>query len=665
LVVTLWKGAIGRALGSTDLMADRDRESLLSEVRRARTSFLRRSGLAVTTRGAEARLALLIATAAATAVLASASGPAGAAFGGVNGTIAFMTERDGDEDIYVMNPDGTGQRPLTVNDAFDGWPAWSADGKEITFTSARDGDFEIYTMDADGSNQMNRTNFHASGDVDSGWSPDGQKIVFHSGRDGLSEVYAMNRDGGNQKRLTDPPEANGVATFSPDGTKIAFTSTRDGNPEIYVMNADGTNQLNLTNSLGGQDWEANWSPDGRRIAFTSNRDGDWEIYVMNSDGSGQTRITNRPGIDWEPEWSPDGTKIAFGSGPASECLPPPEDCEIWVMNSDGTNAQQVTDNEAPDNEPHWQPLPARCAKEGTTLTVAIGPRRAVTIGRNGSSFHVTGPGIDDPTCGGATVNNVDTVRVTGSVSDDSLTLDLTNGQFAPGIEHEEDGKSEIELDVDLGSSSDALTVQGGSATEKIALGADGVNLNGDNDADVTIVAIESATVSGGNGNDLVDAAGGADVGAAFPLPLTLDGGEGNDVLTGGAAADSEIGGPGNDTFKETSAVGGGDSFTGGDGTDTLSYAARRTSVVVTLDGEPNDGAAGERDNAMADVENVIGGKGKDTIRAGAPVANSLKGGKASDTLDVRDGAANDRIDGGSGEDRCLGDPGDTKVDCER
>ena len=130
----------------------------------------------------------------------------------------------------------------------------------------------------------------------------------------------MDSDGSNQTRLTDNPAWDGCLSWSPDGKKIAFASRRDGNSEIfygnselYVMNADGSNQTRLTDNPSF-DMAPFWSPDGKKIAFYSLRNDvppekDWwyewnaEIYVMNADGSEQKNITNNPGYDGYPSWS--------------------------------------------------------------------------------------------------------------------------------------------------------------------------------------------------------------------------------------------------------------------------------------------------------------------------------------------------------------------------
>lgn len=218
--------------------------------------------------------------------------------------IAFTSTRDGNEEIYIMNADGSHQTRLTNNPAVDSYPSFSHDGNKIVFVSARDiGQYVgISVMNSDGSNQIQLTN---NGDLEPEFSPDDSKIVFWSYRDDPShpEIYVMNSDGSNLTRLTNNIWTDWTPSFSADGQRIAFTSDRDGDGqwEIYVMNSDGSNQTRLTNNPA-YDAYPSFSPDGSKIAFTSLRDGQYEIYVMNSDGSNQTRLSNNPAYDAEPSW---------------------------------------------------------------------------------------------------------------------------------------------------------------------------------------------------------------------------------------------------------------------------------------------------------------------------------------------------------------------------
>src|SRR5207247_1572845 len=89
--------------------------------------------------------------------------------------LAFASDRDGTQAVYVMNPDGSGQTRLTFNPADDFFPTWSPDGQKIAFESRGDGNSEVYVMNADGSNPVNLTNNPAT-DGNPAWSPRGDKI---------------------------------------------------------------------------------------------------------------------------------------------------------------------------------------------------------------------------------------------------------------------------------------------------------------------------------------------------------------------------------------------------------------------------------------------------------------------------------------------------------
>ena len=157
-----------------------------------------------------------------------------------------------------MNADGSDAVNFTDNPAaIEVWASWAPDGSQIAFVSFRDGNPEIYVMDADGNNQVNITN-HSGQNYDPDWSPDGSQLAFLSDRDGNFEIYAMQADGSNPVRLTNDPGADFDPDWSPDGSQIVFRSERDGNAEIYVMNADGSDPINLTNDPVNDIWP-DWS----------------------------------------------------------------------------------------------------------------------------------------------------------------------------------------------------------------------------------------------------------------------------------------------------------------------------------------------------------------------------------------------------------------------
>lgn len=274
--------------------------------------------------------------------------------------IAFVSNRDGNSKIYVMNADGSDQRNLTNNAAGDFEPVWSPDGTRIAFsryTSGNDDD-EIYVMDADGSNLINLTNDESTTDLSPTWSPDGTKIAYARKEytSGYEEIYVMDADGRNLINLTNSESVGDrEPAWSPDGSKIAFVSIPD-DPEIYVMNVDGSNLVQLTNSGSGTGSFGNgspeWSPDGSKIAY-SHYEGDtianhrYAIYVMNADGSNQTSLTTNASSDSSPTWSSDGKRIAFASYRDGNS-------DIYIMNADGTNQTRLTSHPASDFAPSWR-----------------------------------------------------------------------------------------------------------------------------------------------------------------------------------------------------------------------------------------------------------------------------------------------------------------------
>ncbi len=276
----------------------------------------------------------------------------------VKNHILFVSERDGNREIYTMNADGTNVQRLTNNEAYDYPYAWAPEDSRILFVSTRDGNSEIYTMNADGTNVQRLTDNDASDDYPL-WSPDGSRILFVSTRDGNSEIYIMNADGTDVKRLTDNNVFDNNPLWSPDGRHILFESTRDGNSEIYIMNADGTDVQRLTDN-DAYDYPYDWSSDGSRILFLSQRDGNREIYTMNAEGTDVQRLTNNNINDWPTAWSPDGSRISFVSTRDGN------DFEIYTMNADGTDVKRLTNNDVDDRHPWWSPDGSRIAFQSET-----------------------------------------------------------------------------------------------------------------------------------------------------------------------------------------------------------------------------------------------------------------------------------------------------------
>jgi TolB protein len=243
--------------------------------------------------------------------------------------IAFVSDRSGNYEIWLMNADGSGLKNLTNHIAVDRYPAWSPDGKQIAFASTRSGNWDIWTMNVDGSNPQPLTN-HRMADLAPTWSRDGNKIAFVSYRDLEYSIYIMDHDGHNQRKLTTGGNGDWGPVFSPDGKWIAFTSSRSGKGDLYLIDTEtGTQYKRLTDNPS-RDMIPSWSPDGKKIAFISERGGDRDLWLMNTDGTSPQPLTKgiykhrRPLYDVDREfieglgyyalsWSPDGRKIIYTS----------------------------------------------------------------------------------------------------------------------------------------------------------------------------------------------------------------------------------------------------------------------------------------------------------------------------------------------------------------
>jgi TolB protein len=119
-------------------------------------------------------------------------------------------------------------------------PAWAPDGRRIAFRKELPGNDEIFVVNLDGSSSLNLTN-HYSNDFTPSWSPDGQRIVFEASRDGTNEIYVMEQNGANLQRLTENILGDEHPQWSPDGTAILYTH----HGRLYLMDPNGDNERPL------------------------------------------------------------------------------------------------------------------------------------------------------------------------------------------------------------------------------------------------------------------------------------------------------------------------------------------------------------------------------------------------------------------------------------
>lgn len=229
--------------------------------------------------------------------------------------VAFVSKRNGNDDIYVINDNGTGLFQLTDSKQIDTDPIWSPDGDQILYVSYEwkflNPRYELWVVNVDGTNRICLSkNIHR--DSKPSWSPDGSKILYVE-KNEPNTIMVAHADGSEQVALTAPNVEGLNPVWSPDGSKIAcFLSDPEGTG-IWVMNAAGGERANLTSEKGKYK-NITWSPDGTLIGFTYENSAlismfgkDEGLYVMSAAGISGTWLAKADTL----YWCPDNKTIAY------------------------------------------------------------------------------------------------------------------------------------------------------------------------------------------------------------------------------------------------------------------------------------------------------------------------------------------------------------------
>jgi Tol biopolymer transport system component len=261
------------------------------------------------------------------------------------GKVVFVSNRDGNDEIYSMNYDGSGVIRLTNNSSEDFGPRWSPDGSKIVFDSDRTGEYEIYIMNANGSNQQKITSMAYS--FSPRWSPDGTRIAFVNDNGSGTVVYTMNPSGGDLLAVTDPAMYASSPCWSPNGERIAFIGSLTA-PGIYMVDANGSNQELIYASEGLASFA--WSPDGKQIALTkwAAPDLNFDLYLYDIGRAEITRLTTTTRNHLMVGWSPYGHYLIFSSNRDDLT-----NFEIYTMDLIWRSVENLTHNQAADVGPDW------------------------------------------------------------------------------------------------------------------------------------------------------------------------------------------------------------------------------------------------------------------------------------------------------------------------
>ena len=241
--------------------------------------------------------------------------------------IVFASKRDGNFEIYIMNPDGSDQINLTQHRAKDSAPVWSPTGEQILFVSDRGGIEDLYLMDADGTN-VRQVFKKLIGREFPTWAPDGKALAYQ--RFHTSSIYTASINGKDETKVAD-----GLwPAWSPNGSEIAFMAAKfvwaeNGNLQapnvrVQIINLQTHVEVKLLPGKTGM-FDPTWAPDSTQIAFS------WRsilfegkvvehirgIYVVNRDGSGLRKIIDAEDAVasvFNPTWSPDGNELIYNRG---------------------------------------------------------------------------------------------------------------------------------------------------------------------------------------------------------------------------------------------------------------------------------------------------------------------------------------------------------------
>ena len=234
---------------------------------------------------------------------------------------------------------------------------------KIAFTSNRDGNFEIYIMNPDGSEQVNLTQ-HRATDYNPVWSPSGEQILFVSDRHGTKDLYLMDADGTNARKVFPKLVGRQHPTWSPDGKQFAYH--RYDKIAIYVASSDGKDEKKLVSGL----WPA-WAPNGSEIAFVADENfalvangvlqvENPKIQIINLQTHVEEVLLPGESLMFDPAWSANSTKIAF-SWINLDAIPIAgkniEDTSaVYVVNRDGSELKQIVDaDDGATSHPIWAP----------------------------------------------------------------------------------------------------------------------------------------------------------------------------------------------------------------------------------------------------------------------------------------------------------------------
>jgi TolB protein len=284
------------------------------------------------------------------ALIALIAAPVGSVGDLAGRTLLITTVRTGDTEVFAVDPESGDARNLSRSPGSeDRYPCWSPDGKKVAFISDRSGTPNLYVMDAGGGDVRRLVDSNSVCYMPS-WQrvEGGERIVFGMHGD-HAEMASIRPDGSGLTMLGDGHDP----TISPDGAKVVYTGEVPGGVSVFVMDLDGGNKHRVveeTSAVGAT--FPNWSPDGKRIIYSFPVGDSLELFVVDADGSNNHQLTHLRKVCTPAAWSPDGAWISFRmtderywSDPVKMkkmyAEKPADKRPVWVIRPDGSDAHVI------------------------------------------------------------------------------------------------------------------------------------------------------------------------------------------------------------------------------------------------------------------------------------------------------------------------------------
>lgn len=271
------------------------------------------------------------------------------------------TGEDGGDDSTYERGDNAYKLDVSLNGSLQN-PAWSPEGDSILLTRFRNGynrepaDLFIFTLD---SNAVRTLVSDGSGNINlpgSCWNFFTREIVFSSSRGPHDEIFLIDENGaaGDEEKITDRENlVSYEPSLSPDGQWVVFESHRldvEGDGIITKYKVDRTGPyLDLTGA-GDDCRQPNWSPTGDKILYQKLSGGQWDIWIMNADGTNFQQVTNGPGDKTDASFSPDGQQIVYSSDENGL-----EFANLFIIPVSGGTSTRLTFYDGYDGAPSWSP----------------------------------------------------------------------------------------------------------------------------------------------------------------------------------------------------------------------------------------------------------------------------------------------------------------------